>query len=195
MSRALARGPRGRQGGGMLIEILVSLMIFSFGLLGYTSMQARGTVAELEALQRSQAIVLLEDMVSRINANRDAADDYVSAGLIGEGAPQDCGGLSGAALDLCEWGNLIRGSSETRNGMRIGAMTAARGCIVRAVDASNRYTVAVAWHGLAASGSPGSPCGKDDGSYPNDALRRTVSATLCVARLRDPAIAPAVPRC
>lgn len=179
----------------MLIEILVSLMIFSFGLLGYTSMQAKGTVAEVEALQRSQALVLVDDMVSRLNANRAAADDYVTAAPVGAGGLQDCGGLAGAALDLCEWGNLLRGSSEARNGLRIGAMTLARGCITRAPDATSRYVVAVAWQGIAATGSPGSPCGQGDASYPNDALRRVVSASVCIARLRDPAVPSAVPRC
>jgi type IV pilus assembly protein PilV len=176
-------------------EVLVSLVVFSFGLLGYTALQARGAVAEFEALQRSQALVLVEDMVSRLNTNRANAGDYVSAGLIGNGGVEDCGGLAGADLDLCEWGNLIRGNTETRNAVRIGSMTEARGCITRAADASDRYTVSVAWQGVAATGAPPSPCGQGDATFPTESLRRTVSVTVCVAQLRDPAAPPAIPRC
>lgn len=189
------RLPSRRQAGGLLIEVLVSLVVFSFGLLGYTAMQARGAVAEFEALQRSQALVLVEDMVSRLNANRANADDYVTAGLIGSGDVADCAALAGAALDLCEWGNLIRGSTETRAAVRIGSMTGARGCITRAADASNRYTVSIAWQGMAATAAPPSPCGQGDAAFPTEALRRTVAVTVCVAQLRDPAVAPALPRC
>lgn len=187
--------PHRSQAGGLLIEVLVSLVVFSFGLLGYTAMQARGAVAEFEALQRSQALVLVEDMVSRLNANRANADDYVSTGLIGVGNVADCVGLAGADLDLCEWGNLIRGSTETRAAVRVGSMTEARGCIVRAVDASNRYTVSIAWQGVAATGAPPSPCGQGDAAFPTEALRRTVAVTVCVAQLRDPAAPAALPRC
>ncbi len=184
-----------QQRGGMLVEVMVSLLIFSFGLLGFTSMQARASVAEYEALQRSQALVLVDDMVSRLNANRAQASAYVSAGLLGEGSLQNCSRLNGAALDRCEWANLIRGSTETRNGTRVGAMSAARGCITRAADSSDRYTIAIAWQGVAASGAPASPCAQGDATFPNDALRRVVSATVCVGRLRDPAIAAATQRC
>jgi type IV pilus assembly protein PilV len=189
------RMPHGGQAGGLLIEVLVSLVVFSFGLLGYTAMQARGAVAEFEALQRSQALVLVEDMVSRLNANRANAGDYVSADLIGDGDVVDCAALSGAALDLCEWGNLIRGNTETRNAVRIGSMTAARGCIARAADASDRYTVSIAWQGVAATAAPPSSCGQGDAAFPTEALRRTVAVTVCIAQLRDPAAPPALPRC
>lgn len=194
MSRPRIARPR-RQAGGLLIEVLVSLVVFSFGLLGYTAMQARGAVAEFEALQRSQALVLVEDMVSRLNANRANAGDYVTAGLIGTGNVADCAALAGAALDLCEWGNLIRGNTETRNAVRIGSMTEARGCITRAVDASDRYTVSIAWQGVAATAAPPSNCGQGDAAFPTEALRRTVAVTVCIAQLRDPAAPPALPRC
>lgn len=195
MNRSAPEGDARRQRGGMLIEILVSLGIFSFGLLSFTSMQARGAAAEYEALQRHQALVLVDDMVSRISANRGQADDYVSAALIGTGEPQDCSGTTGAARDLCEWANLIRGTAEVRSGVRIGSMTQARGCITRAADASSRYTVAIAWQGISATAAPASPCGQGDAAYPQERLRRVVSTTLCVAQLRDPAVAPALPRC
>ncbi|MEO5695697.1 MAG: hypothetical protein ABIQ60_01025, partial [Burkholderiaceae bacterium] len=90
------------QGGAMLLEALVAILICAFGLLGFMGMQARATAAEFESYQRSQALVLLEDMASRINANRSDAGSYVTAGLIGVPVLPplpDCSLLGGANLD------------------------------------------------------------------------------------------------
>lgn len=179
----------------MLIEVLVAIVLCSFALLGFAGLQARASVAEFEALQRSQALVLVEDMASRISVNRAQAANYVSAGLIGEGPVQNCAGLTGSALDLCEWGNLIRGSSESRAGAQIGSMLSARGCITLAAGSTDRYVVAIGWQGIAPSGAPASACGQGDPAFPVDTLRRVVSSTLCVGLLRDPAVLPVVPRC
>ena len=185
----------GGQRGGLLIEVLVAIFVCAFALLGFVAMQARATTAEFEALQRSQALVLVQDMSTRISANRARAGDYVQAGLLGAGVPADCAGLAGVARDLCEWGNLIRGSTEERAGSRIGSMLGARGCIARAPGGSDRYVVTVAWLGLAQTSAPPSPCGQGDAAFAIDALRRTVAATVCVGRLRDPAVAVVTPRC
>src|SRR4029078_3971100 len=97
---------RAAQSGALLIEGLIAGLICAFGLLGFSGMQARAVSTDFETLQRSEALVLVEDMVSRMNANRAHAGDYVSAGLLGDGAAADCTGLTGAALDMCEWSNL-----------------------------------------------------------------------------------------
>jgi len=183
------------QSGALLIEVLIAILICAFGLLGFAGMQARATSSEFEAFQRSEALVLVEDMVSRINANRAHAGDYVSAGLLGAGAAADCTALTAAALDLCEWSNLIRGSAETRGGSGVGSMIGARGCITRPATSTDRYTVAIAWQGILPTGAPSSPCGAGDAAFPDETLRRATTATVCVALLRDAASAPAVSRC
>ena len=184
-----------RQRGAMLIEVLIAILLCAFGLLGFVAMQARANTAEFESLQRSQALVLLQDMESRLSVNRSGASDYVTAGLIGAGGIADCGGLATAARDLCEWGNLIRGSTETRGGTKVGAMLSARGCITRAAGTSDRYVISVAWLGLAGTGAPTSLCGQGDFAFSDEALRRVVSSTVCVALLLDPTVASATPRC
>jgi type IV pilus assembly protein PilV len=186
---------RAAQSGALLIEVLIAVLICAFGLLGFAGMQARAVSTDFETLQRSEALVLLEDMVSRINANRAHAGDYVSAGLLGDGPVVDCAGLTGAALDLCEWSNLIRGSSEQRAGSAIGSMISARGCITRPATSTDRYVVSIAWQGIVQTGASASPCGQGDAAYPDDTLRRTASATVCVALLRDAASAPVLSRC
>ena len=183
------------QRGALLIEVLVSIVLCAFALMAFASMQGRASSAEFEALQRSQALVLAEDMGNRIGVNRAAASSYVQTGLVGSGSLQNCAALTGAARDVCDWSNLIRGSAEQTGGTAIGAMLGARGCIVRAAGSSDRYIISVAWLGLAATGAPTAPCGQGQSDFPNEALRRVVSVTVCVASLRDPVTAPAMARC
>ncbi|MDP2155736.1 MAG: type IV pilus modification protein PilV, partial [Sulfuricella sp.] len=59
-----------RERGFGMIEVLVSLFILLTGLLGLAGLLARSQQAEMESYQRAQALVLLQDMVARINANR-----------------------------------------------------------------------------------------------------------------------------
>lgn len=188
------RHRRLRQSGALLIEVLIAVLICAFGLLGFAGLQARAVSTDFETLQRSEALVLIEDMVSRMNANRAHADDYVS-GLIGDGPIADCTGATGAALDLCEWSNMIRGNAEQRGGTNIGAMLSARGCITRPATSTNRYVISIAWQGIVPTAAPASPCGQGDVAFPNEALRRTASSTVCVALLRDAASAPVISRC
>jgi len=54
--------------GFTLIEILVALVILLVGLLGLVGLQAKGQQAEMESYQRTQALVLLQDLADRMNA-------------------------------------------------------------------------------------------------------------------------------
>lgn len=191
----MTRTARAAQRGGLMIEVLVAVFVSAFALLGFAAMQARATTAEFEALQRSQALLLVEDMVARMNANRARAADYVQAGPVGAGAAVDCSGMNGAELDLCEWSNLIRGSTEQRGGSSVGAMLSARGCIERASTGSDRYVVAVVWQGVTPTSAPAASCGQGDAAFPDEALRRVVASTVCVGRLRDDAAFAGVARC
>jgi type IV pilus assembly protein PilV len=183
------------QRGGLLIEVLVTVFVSAFALLGFAAMQARAATAEFEALQRSQALLLVDDMVARMNANRARAADYVQAAAVGDGAVVDCSGMNGAELDLCEWANLIRGSTEQRGGSSVGAMLSARGCIQRATSGSDRYVVAVAWQGVTPTSAPAAGCGQGDAAFSDEALRRVVASTVCIGRLRDDAATAGVARC
>ncbi len=187
--------PRRLEGGAMLIEVLVAIVLCAFGLLGFAALQSRASTAEFEALQRSQALVLVEDMANRVNANRVNAGAYVQSALVGAGSEQNCSGLTGAALDVCDWGNLLRGVGESSGGTAIGAMLGARGCITRAAGSTDRYVISVAWLGLVSTGATATPCGHGNSDFSDNTRRRAVSATVCVASLRDPAVAVSTLRC
>ena len=174
-----------RQGGALLIEVLVSILICAFGLLGFVGIQARAAQMSFESHQRSQALLLVEDMVNRINANRMNASSYLTTtGLVGSGSTASCASATTvAARDLCEWTNPIRGSSEVRGSSNVGAMLKARGCITRATGTTDRYVVAVFWEGMIPTGAPAGTCTGLSGTYGTPALIREASATLCIAQL------------
>ena len=56
---------RSAQRGATLLEILISILIFSIGLLGLASMQITSKRANYEALQRSTAAVLAHGILER----------------------------------------------------------------------------------------------------------------------------------
>jgi len=66
-----------------MIEVLVTFVILVVGLLGLIGLQARSQQAELESYQRGQALILLQDIVDRMNANRlgSKSGNYLTTSL------------------------------------------------------------------------------------------------------------------
>ncbi len=146
-----------RNRGVTMLEVLVTLVIVTIGLLGIAGLQARAHVAELESYQRAQALVLLHDMVDRINNNRLAASCYAITTDTANGKPylgDSTGGghfttpttacaVSSPAINtlannaLNDWDDLLQGSSETKSGSSVGAMIGARGCV--SYDSATEY--------------------------------------------------------
>ena len=172
------------QRGLTMIEVLITIVISAFGLLGIAGLQARMHVGEMEASQRAQATVLLKHITDRINANRKQAMSYVTSDALGA-ALQDCSGQSGAALDLCEWNNLLAGAAATSGGVRMGSMIGARGCIVNDVAVMpRRFTISVVWQGMTATAAPGgTTCGA--GQYGDDRKRRAIVAPIVIGCLQN----------
>lgn len=176
-----------RQLGTSLIEVLVTIVILAFGLLGLAGMQSKLHLSVGESYQRAQAVVLLNDLSERINANRALATSYISASALGTGdsQPADCSAIATVpARDLCEWSNALKGSSEKKSSVNTGAMTNARGCVtqVQAQDTATCtpgiYLVTVAWQGMHKTKAPDALCGKDQ--YGEDAYRRAVSVRVAI---------------
>lgn len=179
------RTPRGTAGFTML-EVLITIVILALGLLGVAGLQARMHLAEIESYQRAQAIVLLEDMIARVNANRKNAMDYVTTTPLGTGTTQaSCTALTGAALDLCEWNNALLGSTETSSGQNRGAMIGARGCVENTVSTMPReFVIAVVWQGITPTVAPTvTTCGENE--YGNEASRRVMVGRLKIGCLEN----------
>ena len=179
-----------------MIEVLVTLMIIALGLLGLAALQTRTQQAELEAYNRAQALVLLDAITNRINANRATAPCY--AITTGNGAPYlgvpdaghagavSCSGWGDmntqqlAVNDLNEWDRAVQGTTELVGATAAGGVLGARGCI--SFDpAASTYTVAVAWQGIAETSAPAVSCGNNQ--YGTETRRRVIWTTLRIANL------------
>ena len=175
-----------RSRGYTLVEVLVALLVLAFGTLALARMLARAGDAELEAVQRTQAMALAQDMVDRINLNRLRAADYLGEYVPGS-APEDCEVDADAsadpqrtvARDRCQWTNLLQGAAIVDGGRSIGAPIAARGCITS--PGPNLYLVAVAWQGIVPTAPPPSECGVD--AFDREANRRVFSTIVQIATL------------
>jgi type IV pilus assembly protein PilV len=184
-----------RQHGVSLVEVLVTLVILAFGLLGVAGLQAKMSLAEMESYQRSQALMALAEMTERMSANSALATSYLIAGTIGTGTPtancypaSPAPALSVAARDLCEWNISLQGASEQNAGTKVGGTMGAVGCITQ-LTASNPalhvctagiYQVSVAWQGMNPTQAPpqGLSCGF--GSFGAETNRRVIAAKVTV---------------
>jgi len=98
-SRNLPRITHGlRHSRGMtLIEVLVTLVITSVGLLGVAALQLTTVRNNYDAFVRSQASTLATDMLDRIRANRGAVAAYRMA--LGATTPDG----PAATVDVTQW--------------------------------------------------------------------------------------------
>ncbi len=170
---------RGR--GFTLIEVLIALVILAFGMLALARAMGSASLDELESFQRAQAMVITQEMVERINANRKHALLYVGEYVV-QAARMDCAvELTVVARDQCEFRNRLLGV-DTLDGIRaMGAPIAARACITETAPGSNTYNVAVAWQGVKPTAAPDSSCG--EAGFDSEEKRRVFSTVLQIATL------------
>jgi type IV pilus assembly protein PilV len=186
--------PRLAQRGSSLIEVLVTLLILMLGLLGLVGLMMQSQRSQMESYQRVQALVVLQDMVNRINTNRKAAPCYVittttsGTPYLGTGStltPACAVGTTTqkaqALRDLTEWNSLLLGSAEKTGSVDVGTMLGARGCI--SVDAAGVYQVSVVWQGNGPTVAPNAmvTCGKD--LYGVEAQRRAITLPVQIVDL------------
>jgi type IV pilus assembly protein PilV len=188
-ARALFDG----QHGTSLIEVLVTILILSFGLLGLAGLQSRMHLAEMESYQRAQALILMDDMASRIAVNRGKAAeyaDYVSTiGPVGAGMTCPTDPATRPEIDAVVWCNALQGAAEvTAANNDVGAVVGGRGCVEALPD--NEYMVTVAWQGLTPVAAPPASvtCGQnqyDDAASKctADRCRRVVTTIVRVGPL------------
>lgn len=178
---------RKRQLGVSLIEVLVAMLILAIGLLGMAGLQWRLQQSEMEAYQRSQALLLLNDMASRIKASRRVAASYVTAGALGAGMSCPAATASQQQRDVREWCLALQGAGEKQGANDVGALLGGRGCVQSL--AGNEYMITVAWQGLVPLTAPpaGVACGAGNyninASCANDVCRRVVTTVVRVGAL------------
>lgn len=194
-SKNIAHG-KGGQKGVLLIEVLITMIIVVLGLLGLAGLQVQLQKNEMESYQRSQALLLLNDMSNRIAINRSAAfaDSYVTgaANALGVGMTCPTAEATTTQLDLRQWCQALQGAAETMgagaDAVNVGALVGGRGCVEK-VDEG--YLVTVAWQGMTPLSAPPAfvACGADEYNGPagsscsNDRCRRVVTTIVQIATL------------
>lgn len=175
--------------GFSMIEVLITLVIVAFGLLALINLQIKMHMTEVESYQRSQAVVLLQDMANRIQLNPANAASYVTANdsWIGVTGGTDCADYPDGLVetDMCAWETLLQGAAiEQGGGEQVGAMIGARGCVeqIQSRDPTDGvcrpgiYRVSVVWQGLVESAEPAQACGAD--SFGDEGHRRAISVLV-----------------
>jgi type IV pilus assembly protein PilV len=184
--------PPSRQRGTSLVEVLVTVIVLAFGLLGIAALQAKAQVGNLESYQRAQAVVLLQDMRARISTNGADAANYVTTTPLGtsDSQPADCSTVTGTtAQDLCAWSNELKGAAEvdTASSTKVGAMIGARGCIEQ-LQAKNDaagvcqpgiYRLTVVWQGMHQTKASSLACGKNSFGT-DDSYRRAIAVQVAI---------------
>ena len=167
------------QRGFSMIEVLITLVITAFGLLGLSAFVTKATALTADGTQRARASALLTDMASRIANNKANATAYVSADVHGADV-RNCAGPAGAARDLCEWNNLLVGTNDAQASGN-SAFLGFRGCVTRPNGLEPVFVVTVAWGSLAPGVPPADLCAQ--GAFGDDSLRRVIRSQVRVATL------------
>jgi len=101
-----------KQRGASMIEVMVALVILAVGLLGLAMLQGKTMRVNTNAMLRSQATLLANEIIDSMRANTLGADKGFYAVDIGSSAPTVCTGCDDtdghltASRDLVSWYNV-----------------------------------------------------------------------------------------
>lgn len=104
VKRIYATGRR-RAGGFTLVEILVTLLIASIGLLGIAALHSFSLRNNYDSLMRSHASALASDITDRMRSNQDAVNVAASEYNVAFGERPT--GASRAITDIVAWKDTL----------------------------------------------------------------------------------------
>jgi type IV pilus assembly protein PilV len=133
-------------GGFTLVEVLVAVLILAIGILGMAGMQAVGVRESQNAYFRTQADMLVNDLVDKMRANREIAVDgsiasvYAFNGGVVEATDctsvdADCSAEQLARYDLLAWQQTLQRSQ----------LPGVVGTVGRVAGSDATYTIKVMW--------------------------------------------------
>ena len=195
---------RSQRGVGM-IEVLVTFVIVSVGMLAIVGMQITGKQANYDAVQRTAASHLAMDMMERMRLNPTGLAGYASNTVLGGNtigaANPTCAAVGSsctptqlAAADLDDWEQLLDGFAEWVDadaddavdaGERAtGGLVNPRACITGpAGGGTGQYQIFIVWRGSQEQATPALGAGVCGGGLDNTSLYGTVDdATLNTLR-------------
>lgn len=161
--------------GFSLIEVLVTVLIVSVGLLSIAALQINAKRAMYDSVQRTFASEMIQELADRMRANSGELESY----LDGAASPS-----TQADGDLTEWRNMLEGGAEVSNK---GGVMSPVSCVTSAVasSAAGIYTISIAWRGVATldnSALADDACGNDTTKYgTNNEYRRIISIDIFIS--------------
>jgi len=187
--KALFSSKRNRQKGMSFIEVLVAMVILVTGILGAVAMQASAKKGSFDALQRSLASSLTQDILERMRGN-NATNLALYAGIYDgiEPAPALRCNTPGALCntpvqlkdnDLFEWTQALRGGDTLNAGANAGGLIDAIGCIALDPADPNFVTITISWQGRVSS---------QDGAAANNATSQACGIDIDSDRRRQVAL-------
>lgn len=181
-----------------MLEIMITVLVISFGLIGMAGLQVATKRAGFQATQRTLALTLANDMVQRLVLNPGSLTAYsTGTGSLGGGsistAPTKCVAAAATApcseaqlvaWDQWDWEQRIDGvttQNKDASNASVGGLVSPRGCVT--VNGT-QVRVVVSWRGLVASTDPAdsnSSCGTwtaADKPYRQQVVVNSVISTL-----------------
>lgn len=173
-----------------LIEVLITLLVFSVGVLAVAGLQGISKKNNFDALQRTAAANLSASILASMRANATVLEQY----LVPTSSPRGSSTLTSpdvdcyqtactpnelAAFDLYQWEFALDGAAEllvqnntgaAATALQTGGLASPSACITGPADgASGFYTVIIAWRGVTQLGAnQNTTCGADRKLYGSD---------------------------
>lgn len=184
----LIRG-RPTQRGVSLIEVLIAMIILSFGILTAVGLQLVSKRNNVDSAQHTIASYLAYDLIERMRLNAYiegllvyTATDELDGETMDEPDPDctaaNCSSAQLAAYDLWDWEQALIGAAEQVDGNSVGGLAQPMVCLAGPDDGtSGVYSVVIAWRAAAALPADETvACGLDSGRYGDDnEYRRTLT--------------------
>tara|TARA_R110000787_G_scaffold213075_2_gene322653 strand:+ start:658 stop:1167 length:510 start_codon:yes stop_codon:yes gene_type:complete len=137
------------------IEVLIAVFILVTGILGAVAMQATAKKGSFDAMQRSVASALAQDIIERMRSNNAnalagyAGTDY--GATLNVLPAKRCNTLAGLCTpvemvtnDQYEWEMSLMGADVVNGSNNVAGLTGVRGCVSHALNA---VVVVVSWEG------------------------------------------------
>lgn len=147
-----------KQKGMTFIEVLIALVIMVTGILGAVAMQATAKKGSFDAMQRSLASSLAQDIVERMRGNNATTLANYAGTNYGTGAYSgnevaSCSSIAGCSAanmllnDQYEWELALMGA-DVKNGVNnAGGLVNTRACIDISGAGNNQVKVVITWEG------------------------------------------------
>ena len=156
-----------------MIEVLVTILIVSLGMLGIAAMFIRSQQFNDEAYQRYQALDIAHQLSEQLSTNStEAAKGSNSAYWTGpsgallaggssfsrSSACTTCDSAAMAKFDMTRFHDALVGAQKTQSGTKVASLVGARGCVEYLGDATSvtnppRFRVSVVWQGRQFAGA------------------------------------------